>query len=76
MEEKDNISQARIAQAGGISVVTLRKRVLDISELFLEIHKSKLGDRWSLCITKKESMQYLVLASYNVLRLFTYYLVY
>jgi transcription initiation factor TFIIB len=42
MEEKDNISQARIAQAGGISVVTLRKRVLDISELFPEIHKSKL----------------------------------
>jgi len=42
MEEKDNISQAKIAQAGGISVVTLRKRVLDISELFPEIHKSKL----------------------------------
>ena len=39
---EDNVSQARVAKAGGISVVTLRKRVLDISQLFSEIHKSKL----------------------------------
>jgi transcription initiation factor TFIIB len=39
---EDNVSQAKLAKAGGISVVTLRKRVLDISELFHGIHKSKL----------------------------------
>ena len=33
-DEKGNISQARIAKAGGISVVTLRKRVADISNIF------------------------------------------
>ncbi len=36
-----DINQARLAKAGGISVVTLRKRTLDISELFPEINKSK-----------------------------------
>jgi transcription initiation factor TFIIB len=41
VEEKNNISQARIAQAGGISVVTLRKRVLDISKLFPEMQNRK-----------------------------------
>jgi transcription initiation factor TFIIB len=40
-EEKDKVSQARIAKAGGISVVTLRKRVLDISKVFPEIHNGK-----------------------------------
>jgi hypothetical protein len=29
-----NVNQARLAKAGGISILTLRKRVLDISELF------------------------------------------
>jgi ribosomal protein L37AE/L43A len=33
-DKKGNISQARIAKAGGISVVTLRKRVADISNIF------------------------------------------
>ena len=42
VEGEDKVSQARLAKAGGISVVTLRKRVLDISQLFSEIHKSKL----------------------------------
>ena len=42
-EEKDNTSQARIAQAGGISVVTLRKRVLDIQKLFPEIQNRLKG---------------------------------
>ena len=41
VEEQDKVSQARIAQAGGISVVTLRKRVLDISKLFPEIQNRK-----------------------------------
>jgi transcription initiation factor TFIIB len=41
LEKQDNVSQARIAQAGGISVVTLRKRVLDISKLFPEIQNRK-----------------------------------
>jgi transcription initiation factor TFIIB len=41
IEEKDKVSQARIAQAGGISVVTLRKRVLDISKVFPEIQNGK-----------------------------------
>ena len=39
--EEDKVSQATIAQAGGISVVTLRKRVLDISKVFPEIHNGK-----------------------------------
>lgn len=39
MEEKVNVSQAKLAKAGGISVVTLRKRVLDIQKLFPEIQK-------------------------------------
>lgn len=39
VEKQDSISQTRIAQAGGISVVTLRKRVLDISKLFPEMQK-------------------------------------
>jgi transcription initiation factor TFIIB len=41
IEEKDKVNQARIAQAGGISVVTLRKRVLDISKVFPEIQNGK-----------------------------------
>jgi hypothetical protein len=41
VEEQNKVSQARIAQAGGISVVTLRKMVLDISKLFPEIQNSK-----------------------------------
>ena len=36
-EEKGNISQARLADAGGISVVTLRKRFSDILKLFPEM---------------------------------------
>ena len=36
-EEKGNISQVRLADAGGISVVTLRKRFSDISKLFPEM---------------------------------------
>jgi transcription initiation factor TFIIB len=39
VEEKNNVSQAKLAKAGGISVVTLRKRVLDIQKLFPEIQK-------------------------------------
>ena len=39
VEEQDQVSQTRLAQAGGISVVTLRKRVLDITKLFPEIQK-------------------------------------
>lgn len=39
VKEKDNINQARLARAGGISVVTLRKRFVDISKLFPEIQK-------------------------------------
>jgi transcription initiation factor TFIIIB Brf1 subunit/transcription initiation factor TFIIB len=39
VENKENISQAKLAQAGGISVVTLRKRFLDITQLFPEIQK-------------------------------------
>ena len=38
---EDNVSQARLAKAGGISVVTLRKRVLDISKVFPEIQNGK-----------------------------------
>ena len=41
VDEQDKVKQARIAQAGGISVVTLRKRVLDISKLFPEIQNRK-----------------------------------
>lgn len=41
IEEKDNVSQAKLADAGGISVVTLRKRFLDISKLFPEIQNKK-----------------------------------
>jgi transcription initiation factor TFIIB len=40
--EKDKINQARIAKAGGISVITLKKRVLDIQKLFPEIQNRKL----------------------------------
>jgi transcription initiation factor TFIIB len=39
VEGQDKVSQTRLAQAGGISVVTLRKRVLDITKLFPEIQK-------------------------------------
>ncbi len=39
VEKQGNVSQARIAQAGGISVVTLRKRVLDLQKLFPEMQK-------------------------------------
>jgi transcription initiation factor TFIIB len=39
VEKQDKVSQTRLAQAGGISVVTLRKRVLDITKLFPEIQK-------------------------------------
>jgi transcription initiation factor TFIIB len=46
VEEKDKVSQLRLAKAGGISVVTLRKRYLDLSKLFPEIqnrnYKKKL----------------------------------
>ena len=42
VEGEDKVSQVKLAKAGGISVVTLRKRVLDISQIFSEIHKSKL----------------------------------
>ena len=38
---EDNVSQAKLAKAGGISVVTLRKRVLDISKVFPEIQNGK-----------------------------------
>jgi transcription initiation factor TFIIB len=41
VEKQDNASQTRIAQAGGISVVTLRKRLLDITKLYPEIQKRK-----------------------------------
>jgi transcription initiation factor TFIIB len=41
VEEKGDISQAKLAKAGGISVVTLRKRFLDISMLFPEIRNGK-----------------------------------
>jgi transcription initiation factor TFIIB len=37
IEDEENTSQAKLAQAGGISVVTLRKRFLDISKLFPEM---------------------------------------
>ena len=39
VEDEENISQAKLAQAGGISVVTLRKRFLDILLLFPEAQK-------------------------------------
>jgi transcription initiation factor TFIIB len=39
LEEKYKVNQARLAKAGGISVVTLRKRVADISNIFPEIQK-------------------------------------
>lgn len=39
IEDKENTSQAKLAQAGGISVVTLRKRFLDIIQLFPEAQK-------------------------------------
>jgi transcription initiation factor TFIIB len=41
LEEKDKVNQSRIAQAGGISVVTLRKRISDISKTFPEIQQAK-----------------------------------
>lgn len=34
LEEKEKVNQSRLAKAGGISVVTLRKRVSDIVKLF------------------------------------------
>jgi transcription initiation factor TFIIB len=37
--EENNTSQAKLAQAGGISVVTLRKRFLDISRLVPALRK-------------------------------------
>jgi len=42
VEEHDKVSQVRLAKAGGISVVTLRKRALDISKLFPELQKEIL----------------------------------
>jgi transcription initiation factor TFIIB len=36
---EDNVRQTKLAKAGGISVVTLRKRVADISKLFPKIQK-------------------------------------
>lgn len=39
VEEKGKVNQAKLAKAGGISVVTLRKRILDISNIFPEIQK-------------------------------------
>jgi transcription initiation factor TFIIB len=39
VEDKEDTSQAKLAQAGGISVVTLRKRFLDITQLFPEAQK-------------------------------------
>ncbi len=45
LERQDNVSQARIAQAGGISVVTLRKRLADISKIFPEIQNRSLKDK-------------------------------
>jgi transcription initiation factor TFIIB len=43
MERQNDISQARIAKAGGISVVTLRKRLSDVSRLFPEI-RTEISD--------------------------------
>jgi hypothetical protein len=40
--KRKTVNQARIAKAGGISVVTLKKRVLDIQKLFPEIQNRKL----------------------------------
>jgi transcription initiation factor TFIIB len=40
-EEEDKVNQSKLAKAGGISVVTLRKRVLDIAKLFPEIRNRK-----------------------------------
>jgi transcription initiation factor TFIIB len=34
LDEKDKVNQSRLAKAGGISVVTLRKRISDIAKLF------------------------------------------
>jgi transcription initiation factor TFIIB len=34
LEEKEKVNQSRLAKAGGISVVTLRKRISDIAKLF------------------------------------------
>jgi transcription initiation factor TFIIB len=45
LEKQDNVSQARIAQAGGISVVTVRKRLADISKIFPEIQNRSLKDK-------------------------------
>jgi hypothetical protein len=39
VDDKENTCQTKLAQAGGISVVTLRKRFLDITQLFPEIQK-------------------------------------
>lgn len=39
MEEEKNTNQSKLAQAGGISLVTLRKRFIDISRLFPELQK-------------------------------------
>jgi transcription initiation factor TFIIB len=41
LEEKDKVNQSRLAKAGGISIVTLRKRVLDIARLFPEVQNGK-----------------------------------
>jgi transcription initiation factor TFIIB len=41
VEEKDKANQAKLAKAGGISVVTLRKRILDVSKIFPEIGNRK-----------------------------------
>ncbi|HZD35826.1 MAG TPA: TFIIB-type zinc ribbon-containing protein [Nitrososphaeraceae archaeon] len=41
IEEQGRVSQTRIAKAGGISVVTLRKRILDISRVFPRLQMLK-----------------------------------
>lgn len=45
VEEPSNVTQTRLAKAGGISIVTLRKRVIDMLKLFPEYklnHNDKL----------------------------------
>jgi transcription initiation factor TFIIB len=39
VEDKENTNQAKLARAGEISIVTLRKRFSDITQLFPEIQK-------------------------------------
>jgi transcription initiation factor TFIIB len=41
LEEKGKVNQSRLARAGGISIVTLRKRVLDMARLFPELQNGK-----------------------------------